>query len=495
MSIRQSVRFVSMGFVGALALTWSVQAAEIDLDATDKNAPVATYAVEALSKADGDTQEGEDKKTYYEVMSSTTWTVTSGLKFGILSGQTVLIRFDFENMVFAEDLAAEHGTLGGGTLHRLIDGEAGANSVVLSGTTTGNVVAGEAEVTLTLGDKVAVSPDGPVSVKMVVTLRGLTDIIAPYEAGYTGAIAVAPALSVEAAALSPTAAVAHGFKRFVTDPGTIGDLGKVTIMAKAAYLKAEDGAAVSSIAELIGPGTAGSRNTDASASKFELMGNFSPFVDTLTLEADAADCKSATGSNLLKRDKETMEAARIVVPLTAGDLTGLKYDRRLCINVRAPDDDDAMAIPATSPYMAMMDFAATDDDQLRTPADRTLDLGRIRRDGTTVHLPYVTTYEGYNQRITLSNRSGVRARYEFSFRPEDKVVARPGMNATGMLAAGQTLILRAVDLVTLTGGSRTAATVSVVAQPTDIDISSTLVDLDTGVAALTVHLSDNGLRQ
>ena len=110
-----------------------------------------------------------------------------------------------------------------------------------------------------------------------------------------------------------------------------------------------------------------------------------------------------------------------------------------------------------------------------------------------MHIPYLTTYEGYNHRITLSNRSGTAADYSFSFRPEGTVTAVPGMYATGTLAARETKVLRAVDVVTLEGGNRTAATVDVVANKTSIDVSSTIINRSNGTAAVTVHLSDTGL--
>ena len=66
----------------------------------------------------------------------------------------------------------------------------------------------------------------------------------------------------------------------------------------------------------------------------------------------------------------------------------------------------------------------------------------IMRDGTTAHIPYLSTYEGYNHRITLSNRGSQDADYEFTFRPEEGVTAMPGMYAEGTLTAGETMILK-----------------------------------------------------
>lgn len=343
-------------------------------------------------------------------------------------------------------------------------------------------------ITLDLGD-IAISPSAPVSVKMTITTPTLGGD--PHDASYRSAIVVAKALSVKASPKTPISAVAHGFKRFKAEAATVGDLGAITIKAMP-YQKALDGADVASISDLIAPGVAASGNDGASGSLLGIEGSLS-FATGLSLEPAGACPDAPTTGNLVMRN-EDMEIQPIEVPLVMNDIGSLTYDRELCIYVREPDDMDAVAIPATSPYMAVLDFAARDDDQLSPPADRTLDLGRIMRDGTTVHIPYLTTYEDYNQRITLSNRSATPAGYEFSFRPEMGVTYRPGVNATGMLAAGETRVLRAMDLVTLIGGNRTAATVTVVAQPTDIDISSTLVDLNTGVATVTVHLSDDGIR-
>ena len=59
----------------------------------------------------------------------------------------------------------------------------------------------------------------------------------------------------------------------------------------------------------------------------------------------------------------------------------------------------------------------------------------------------------------------------------------PDYDATGTtLASGETRVLRATDVVTLMGGSRTAVTVDVVAQNTSIDVSTTLVNNMTGTS-------------
>ena len=83
--------------------------------------------------------------------------------------------------------------------------------------------------------------------------------------------------------------------------------------------------------------------------------------------------------------------------------------------------------------------------------------------------------------------------WTFTFAPEQGTFATPGKDATGALLPGETKILRAADVVELEGMSRTAATVSLPIPPTSVDISTTLVNKQTGTATVTVHLSDDGL--
>ena len=104
----------------------------------------------------------------------------------------------------------------------------------------------------------------------------------------------------------------------------------------------------------------------------------------------------------------------------------------------------------------------------------------ITRDGTTVHIPFLTTWADYNQRIVISNRGANEAPYWITFRPEAGVMATPGMYATGMLDANSTKVLRAMDVVTLEGRTRTAATFVAEAQRSQIDVATVIVNMMTG---------------
>jgi hypothetical protein len=108
-------------------------------------------------------------------------------------------------------------------------------------------------------------------------------------------------------------------------------------------------------------------------------------------------------------------------------------------------------------------------------------LGSVVYDTTSVEIPYITTYEGYNQRIFLDNRGATAAYYSTTFTTEDGVTAVSGASGTGTLAAGEMTTVRASDLVTFTGGTRGTATIEVEAQTTSLKVTTQIVDIGTGM--------------
>ena len=133
-------------------------------------------------------------------------------------------------------------------------------------------------------------------------------------------------------------------------------------------------------------------------------------------------------------------------------------------------------------------------------------VGEIRRNGTTIHIPYLTTSDRYNQRLVIVNRGPIDAEYSMTFRPEMNVMAEGGGGHTGTVDAGETKVLvlhpmRAAQVgqdpvVMITGGSRTAATLNVVADANDIDVATVTITLETGASDTvqyfeeTVHARD-----
>lgn len=105
-------------------------------------------------------------------------------------------------------------------------------------------------------------------------------------------------------------------------------------------------------------------------------------------------------------------------------------------------------------------------------------IGAIVRNGATIHLSYLTVSERYNQRIIIANRSGADAEYELSdFYAEEGTQAAAGPAASGTVPAGGTVVILTSDVVTLAGArARTAATLTVTAPASLIDVATTQVN-------------------
>ena len=91
-----------------------------------------------------------------------------------------------------------------------------------------------------------------------------------------------------------------------------------------------------------------------------------------------------------------------------------------------------------------------------------------------VQIPYVTSYEGYTQRIVIVNRNKVDVDFSLEFRAEgdgmidgDEPVRRYGERQA------QATVLKVDELVTLTSPSRASATLTVAAKQGTIDVATT----------------------
>ena len=207
-------------------------------------------------------------------------------------------------------------------------------------------------------------------------------------------------------------------------------------------------------------------------SSVTISGDFS-FASMAWLQT-AELCNTTDATDLLQRDEETV-MDELMEQTPEAFTTEAQY---LCISV--PTGEDARAIPATAPYMVTTEYAAGTEGAGWPPNAGEHALGSITRDGTTVHIPYLTTFGDYNQRIVVSNRGANPAPYWITFRPEEGTTATPGMYAMGTLEANSTMVLRAENVVTLVGRSRTAATFVAEAKATQIDVATVIVNMMTG---------------
>ena len=328
---------------------------------------------------------------------------------------------------------------------------------------------------------------------MITTSRDITGVGRTSVArNFPAAIMTAPALRESAETqmtpgLSATANVLHDFMQFhpvLTRTGSsekVAKLGYImsSVSGKAAAAAATpdelkmqlydamDGMKVSMLSDI----------TNGAEGVITVMGDFS-FVERATLRSGC----TTTGDDRMDtdaRDSVTTYSTEKVEAMV-GDGTK-KY---LCLYV-----DGETEIPEGG-YEATIAYAKkTDDVYAMAPMSKgPYSLGAIGRDGTTVHIPYLTTVEGKNHRIVMSNRSTAAANYSFSFRSETGTMANRGMAAQGTLAGGATVVMNVRDVVVIEGNSRrTAASVTFVADPKYIDVSTTLTNRATGAQSTQTH--------
>ena len=197
-------------------------------------------------------------------------------------------------------------------------------------------------------------------------------------------------------------------------------------------------------------------------------GDFSVGSFYANTAATAAAASCGTAPLTTRKDGEVLDKVTIAA---AEGVTSL------CIAVPA---NNTAEIPEGE-YTVEVDYEAY-TNRAYPPIDLAeTSIGRIRRDGTRVQIPFLTTYVGYNQRVVIVNRNTAPVSYAFSFNAEDGVTATPGEAAEGTVPGSSRLVLRATDIVSVEGKTRTAATLDVVASSGTVDVATT-----------TVNMEDNG---
>ena len=270
-----------------------------------------------------------------------------------------------------------------------------------------------------------------------------------------------------------TADVATGFAKFLNDKDTV-PLGafEVNIFPNAHLHLDTFGQSITShdLNLLIGR---------SSTVSFSSAAGFA-FAD-FTL-AEGNNCTGAKTS-LRYRGSQATQASPAYAPLAIGE-------RTLCVTAReASDGVPASSIPEAT-YSAAVKFSDAREYHLLPGPVIQANFGRIRRNGTTVQLPFLSTYENYNDRIIIVNRANFPANYDLKFHTEEGVRAIPGAKASGTLAEKTTTVLRARDVVTLNGGVRTAATLSIALSRDTVDVMTQRVNLTDGSIDAIHHPAD-----
>ena len=254
------------------------------------------------------------------------------------------------------------------------------------------------------------------------------------------------------------------------------------------------------LSDLIEVNTDDTATTEVAVTKSSVVftGDFS-FATEVWLLASAAECTALDTEGNTANSEARGAGVNLMMTGDDADTTrletvalGYALGKFLCIQVAATDDEDAVPIPETRPYVAMKTFVAGITDAAFPPGMVNHPLGYIMRDGATVRLPYLTQFSEYNQRIAIVNRGG-EATYSFTFMTEDGVTATPGSDAEGTLAANSVTYLSMMfdDIVTITGSpNRAAATLIIEAEKTMIDVLVSQTNVGGGTDTVTYTDTD-----
>ena len=443
----------------AAAFTFNASAA-VDLDLT--TIVPAKYAAETVAKA---TKTTKGSRIIND--AATNLSVDAKIGFGFTKSTSFYVRYDLTGAVFATAKTAPDLGLGGSAGETVTLSQGGGEDstfVIFEVVDTTLAVASTQVLSLANAD-LALTGTGNATIQMRVFAN------APDAVNETGSLVnksgafVTQAASITAAfaPASPVADVANGFTDFATSL-TEGNLGSVTLTL-ATVLAADDGA----------PVIRGDVIADAS-STYVVTGDFSTALTAgkgaVTLDT-ASNCGNA-GTAMV------VNAAGTTATLTGTAPLANTVPMFLCLK-----PDPAVAIAATGAYSATLTAAAGTDGTL---APITGTLGSISRNGTTLEIPYLTTFADYNQRLIMTNNASTATTYSCTFTPEAGVTATAGTMASGSIAANTSVVVKATDLVTLAGGSRTAARCTLLSQSTNIDAATTIINLaDKSTDTVTIN--------
>ena len=114
-------------------------------------------------------------------------------------------------------------------------------------------------------------------------------------------------------------------------------------------------------------------------------------------------------------------------------------------------------------------------------------IGRIVHQGTTVHIPYVTTDEGYTQRLVIVNRNAWDVAYMLSVRHGRAGRADP-LVVEGIATGGRVTTVKLAEVVTLEDPTWGSATLTVASNPAKVDVAVVLVNkVDQSTDTVVLH--------
>jgi hypothetical protein len=455
-----------------------------------------SYAKETLLKAEANTQAATDKSdttTYYKVVP--THRVFFNTKLGRnVNTQTLNVVVTLDGMVFSGDAELATTTDRGTDASR--EGDAGASRGLWI--LTGSMIN---DATLFRLDALLAVSEGGGSINVAVSDPGFT--VPGFDSAenhpITNAVRLATALqeTVELPAKSPEAKVDVGFMGFGGTTRNLtkaASLGTIKLGVKPDLRNAQSpfvpgggsdivtalhsDAGVSGITVAEEATTTATENPVTIAGTTSFIGQKGKFGLVAT-PATPGDCSSIEDIR-----KTSATSPSMILDEIKGQMAiTFIMEQTLCVMV-----DGETVIPETGAYTVETSYKGLANAAF-PPAGGTHALAAIGRNGTTFRIPYITTDAGYNQRFVIVNR-GAATTYSFGeFEVEEArgVMVAAGMDASGGLPQGTT-VLRAEDVVDITGGSRVAGTLTIVADDSTIDAAVQQVNLENRTVD-TVYLT------
>ena len=488
MHSNKALRIAGAAMLGtAVLLGTNAASAKINLDAEDKGDAVSTFAQETITE----TVAGEDGTMYY-VVDGGDFELNVGGQVGVggTVGSVLILEYVFDGMVFTADSApvlrigtpdsgatCDTANPGGTEATMRGGGKKGEDRVSFIFTRELGNVDGDTIACLELEDMGVSMGGGGVTMSVSDNLP----LPATEMKSYSNAVRIASALKESPMKNNPKTTVSSGFLSFegdLTDTDAANDtmqmatVGSFMVSADIELLNAGDGSMVEA-ADLyaVGDTAFDGDGVEDTVSSVHIAGDFS-FASRVTLD-DMADCSDDNADDLRMPEVDMVRDTTKLKPQT---LAYVNENANLCITVLAADDDDAVQIPETAPYMVMVRYAGGTEDAKHPTMGMARELGSIVRDGTTVRFPFLAIQGRYNQWIRIVNRGG-EAKYVMSFDAKD---ADHGDDAEGTLPTGTTaLSLRDDDVVTLPEGvGSTSGSLIIEAQPHMIDVATVLVNRD-----------------
>ena len=465
---------IPMGLVSALGASTAMA---VDLDATTAAAAgTAVIATDSLLTTNSTAGSGANLgSTYYRVTNAgNNLDITGDIGVGFAIGDQLWVRYDITGGAWDGAVTAGMATVVAAAMDAIAQGgQDGASSVIFSHTVAGANFAQTDELKL---DVTNIAWDGASALGVTVATyeklsdatnqtNSITSKSGTVLAGGTG-------VRVTAAPANETAEVSTLFTAFNTAGTDFGaDLGNLSVGSSTAAAASPTGAvdALDGAAFLV----ADAVTIAAATSLTTISGDFSFGTwSTSTDNCTTAATTFAVASGNLNAALDTATAASNDFAATGS----------LCMTA-----DGTETIPVAGPYTASMVLTAV-ASRANAQAAVSTSFGSILHNGTTVQLPYLTTFEDYNQRLVIVNRGTSDADYSITFTSEATATATAGTAATGTVAAGTTASIKVSDIVTMEGLTRTAGTIVVVAPSANLSVATNQVNLADGSTDTVVLL-------